>query len=185
LREQSAVYARHLETTNSHLDRLITTGVLDRNVAFDQGATGPIQRGSGFDRDLRRDHPYAAYQMLPLTVPVRQAGDAHARAQVRMAEIDASIALIQRALLLLPKGTVRSDYAVPPKSEGLGWAESPRGTLFYAVHFGEDARLRRVKIKPPSFSNWRVFPFTVHESNMMDYAINEASFGLTIAGCDR
>jgi formate hydrogenlyase subunit 5 len=25
----------------------------------------------------------------------------------------------------------------------------------------------------------------VHGSNMMDYAINEASFGLTIAGCDR
>jgi hypothetical protein len=25
----------------------------------------------------------------------------------------------------------------------------------------------------------------VHDSNMMDYAINEASFGLTIAGCDR
>jgi hypothetical protein len=25
----------------------------------------------------------------------------------------------------------------------------------------------------------------VHETNMMDYAINEASFGLTIAGCDR
>ena len=36
---------------------------------------------------------------------------------------------------------------------------------------------------PPSCV--RAFPFTVHESNMMDYAINEASFGLTIAGCDR
>jgi formate hydrogenlyase subunit 5 len=53
------------------------------------------------------------------------------------------------------------------------------------VHCGDDGRLRRVKIKSPSFSNWRVFPYTVHESNMMDYAINEASFGLTIAGCDR
>ena len=70
-------------------------------------------------------------------------------------------------------------------SEGLGWAESPRGSLFYAVHFGRDGKLARVKIKSPSFSNWRVFPFTVHDSNMMDYAINEASFGLTIAGCDR
>jgi formate hydrogenlyase subunit 5 len=25
----------------------------------------------------------------------------------------------------------------------------------------------------------------VHDTNMMDYAINEASFGLTMAGCDR
>jgi Ni,Fe-hydrogenase III large subunit len=67
----------------------------------------------------------------------------------------------------------------------LGWAESPRGSLFYAVHFDDKGRLERVKIKSPSFSNWRVFPFTVHDSNMMDYAINEASFGLSIAGCDR
>ena len=42
-----------------------------------------------------------------------------------------------------------------------------------------------VRIKSPSFSNWRVFSHTVHGSNMMDYAINEASFGLTVAGCDR
>jgi Ni,Fe-hydrogenase III large subunit len=102
-----------------------------------------------------------------------------------MAEIDASIAVIQRVLLLLPDGPIRTECKIPPKSEGLGWSESPRGTLFYAVHFDDRGRLARVKIKSPSFSNWRVFPFTVHGSNMMDYAINEASFGLTIAGCDR
>ena len=70
-------------------------------------------------------------------------------------------------------------------TEGLGWAESPRGSLYYAVHFDARGRLARVKIKSPSYSNWRVFAFTVHDSNMMDYAINEASFGLTVAGCDR
>lgn len=185
LRRGIAIYVEMLENTNSHLDRLITTGVLPHEVAFDQGATGPIQRASGFDRDLRRDHPYAAYRDLPMTVPVRTGGDAHARAQVRIAEIDASIALIQRSLLLLADGPVRVDCVPSPHSEGLGWAESPRGSLFYAVHIGSDGRLARVKIKSPSFSNWRVFPFTVHDSNMMDYAINEASFGLTVAGCDR
>jgi len=185
LRRDIAVYTAMLENTNSHLDRLITTGILPHDVAFDQGATGPIQRASGFDRDLRRDHPYAGYRELALPVPVRTSGDAHARAQVRIAEIDASIALSQRVLLLLPEGPVRADCTPPAYSEGLGWAESPRGSLFYAVHFGPDGRPSRVKIKSPSFSNWRVFPITVHDSNMMDYAINEASFGLTIAGCDR
>jgi formate hydrogenlyase subunit 5 len=185
LRAEATAYAAMLEGTNSHLDRLITTGVLPHQVAFDQGATGPIQRASGFDRDLRRDHAYAAYGELPLAVPVRTSGDAHARAQVRIAEIDASIVLIQRVLLLLADGPVRADCVPPPRSEGLGWAESPRGSLFYAVHVGGDGQLARVKIKSPSYSNWRVFPFTVHDSNMMDYAINEASFGLTIAGCDR
>ena len=174
-----------MENTASHLDRLITTGRLDRRLAFDQGATGPVERASGVDRDLRRDHPYAAYAELSPTVALRQAGDAHARAQVRMAEVEASIALIERALKSLPDGPVHAECNVAPGSEGLGWAESPRGTLFYAVHIGGDSKLTRVKIKSPSFSNWRVFPFTVHDSNMMDYAINEASFGLTIAGCDR
>lgn len=185
LRQEIAIYLRKLDDTASYLDRLITTGILDRRTAFDQGATGPIARASGIDRDQRRDHCYAAYGDLPLTIPVETTGDAHARARVRAAEIDASIALIQRVMLLLPDGPVRVECRPVPLSEGLGWSESPRGALFYAVHLGADGRLARVKIKSPSFSNWRVFPFTVHDSNMMDYAINEASFGLTIAGCDR
>jgi Ni,Fe-hydrogenase III large subunit len=185
LRDRFARYKRHLETTDSHLDRLITTGHLDRRVAFEQGATGPVDRASGIDRDLRRDHPYASYADLPIRPAVRHAGDAHARAQVRMQEVDDSIALAQRVLLLLQPGPVRSEWHVRGGAEGLGWAESPRGTTLYAVHFGADKNLARVKIKSPSFSNWRAFPYTVHDSNMMDYAINEASFGLTIAGCDR
>ena len=185
LHEKFSDYTRHMEATDSHLDRLMTTGWLDQRVAFDQGATGPVERASGIDRDLRRDHPYAAYGELSPQVAVRSEGDAHARARVRMAEVDASVALIKRALQHLSVGPVRADCAVKPSSEGLGWSETPRGTLFYAVHFDRQGKLRRVKIKSPSFSNWRVFPFTVHDTNMMDYAINEASFGLTIAGCDR
>jgi formate hydrogenlyase subunit 5 len=185
LREEIAVYVSLLERTNSYRDRLMTTGPLPYRVAYDQGATGPVKRASGIDRDLRRDHLYAGYEGLPLTVPIKTDGDAHAREQVRIAEIDASIVLIQRILLLLEPGDVRAPCVPPPLSEGLGWAENPRGSVFYAVHFDGDGRLQRVKIKSPSFSNWRVFPYTVHDSNMMDYAINEASFGLTIAGCDR
>lgn len=185
IRQEAARYAELLSDTDSFLDRLITTGPLSRKVAFDQGATGPVERASGIDRDLRRDYAYAAYADLPLTVPVETAGDAYARFKVRAAEIDASFVLMQRALLLLPDGPVDAPCRPLAGSHGLGWAESPRGTLFYAVHLGPDGRLERVKVKSPSFSNWRVFPFTVHDSNMMDYAINEASFGLTIAGCDR
>ncbi len=104
LHREIATYVTMLENTNSHLDRLITTGTLPPGIAFDQGATGPVQRASNFDRDLRRDHPYAAYDALPVAVPVRTNGDAHARAQVRIAEIDASIGLIQRVPALARRG---------------------------------------------------------------------------------
>jgi len=185
LREEFAAYVDRLETSESHLDRLITTGLLPERVAFDQGASGPVERASGLDRDLRRDHPYAHYAELPLTVPALKEADAYARERVRIAEVEASFVLCQRVLLLLEPGPIRAACEPAPLSEGLGWTEGPRGSLFYVVHIGADGRLARVKIKSPSFSNWRAFPFTVHDTNMMDYAINEASFGLTVAGCDR
>ncbi len=185
LREEFDGYAAMLETSTTHLDRLITTGVLGKQLAFDQGATGPIERASGVDRDPRRDQPYGAYGELPLRVAVREGCDAHARQQVRIAEIANSIELIQCILDGIPEGPSRVDCRPPARSEGLGWAESPRGSVYYAVHLDAHGRLARVKVRSPSFSNWRVFAHTVHGTNMMDYAINEASFGLTIAGCDR
>ncbi len=185
LRVDAVAYLARLENSASYLDRLITTGPLSHDLAFDQGATGPVERASGLDRDLRRDHPYAAYGDLDFEVPVESAGDANARAHVRAAEFAQSVALVQGILFVMKDGAVRADCVPAAGSEGLGWAESPRGGLFYAVHFGADGRIVRTKIKSPSFSNWRVFPFTVHDSNMMDYAINEASFGLSVAGCDR
>lgn len=185
LERELTQYDTRLEASSTHLDRLITTGILSRQLAFDQGATGPVERASGLDRDLRRDQPYAAYSGLSLNVPTRQAGDAHARQQVRIAEAHQSIDLLRQLIGALPAGPLHSPCVPPPGGEGLGWAESPRGSLYYAVHLGASGHLARVKIKSPSFSNWRVFAFTVHDSNMMDYAINEASFGLTMAGCDR
>jgi len=182
---EMTTYMQELEVTNSHLDRLITTGHLPRQLAFDQGASGPIKRASGIDRDLRCDHPYAAYDRLAMDIPVRTDGDAHARAQVRMAEIDNSISLLLQALDNMPEGPVETRLTAPPGAEGLGWCEGTRGSIYYCVHFGASGTLARVKVKSASFSNWRVFPFTVHDTNMMDYAINEASFGLTMAGCDR
>lgn len=185
LEPQIVKYMEELEVTNSHLDRLLTTGPLPRQVAFDQGASGPIKRASGIQRDLRWSHPYAAYGSFNVDVPVRTEGDAHARAQIRMEEIRASLKLIYSVVEGMPKGPVWSEMQAEPGAEGLGWCESTRGSIYHCIHLDSDGRLARVKVKSPSFSNWRVFPFTVHDSNMMDYAINEASFGLTMAGCDR
>jgi len=185
LEPQIEDYIAAMEATNSHLDRLITTGHLPKQTAFDQGASGPIKRASGIERDLRHDHAYAAYDRFPMKIPTRVEGDAHARAQIRMEEIRKSIAIVVEAVESLPGGPVGTEIGEHARAEGLGWCEGTRGSIYYCVHFDETGRFRRVKVKSASFSNWRVFPFTVHDTNMMDYAINEASFGLTMAGCDR
>ncbi|CAN7662127.1 NADH-quinone oxidoreductase subunit C [Caballeronia sp. LjRoot31] len=186
LRGELDRYVDLIERTTSHLDRLISTAPLSQQLAFDQGATGPIERASGIDRDLRRDHPYAAYGELPPAVATRSEGDAYARMKVRIAELRASLELLDDAIMRgVPAGPLLEPCRRVPNAEGLGWAESSRGSVLYALHFDDRSRIARAKIKSPSFSNWRVFPFTVHDSNMMDYAINEASFGLTISGCAR
>ena len=113
-------YMQALEVTNSHLDRLITTGHLPYKTAFDQGATGPIKRASGIERDLRRDHPYAAYDQLPTKIPVRTEGDAHARVQVRMEEIHNSIDLLLTALERAPDGPVDTEVPMSRRWRGLG-----------------------------------------------------------------
>jgi len=178
-------YLNRLQNTASHVDRLLHTGVVTKKMALDQGATGPIERAAGFDHDLRRDHVYSCYADFNIAVPVCSEGDAQARATVRMKEIEVSFAIILAALDQLPAGAIKTECVIKPSSEGLAWVESPRGGTFYAVHVDAQGKLARVKIKSASYSNWRVFPFTVHETGMMDFAINEASFGLSIAGCDR
>ncbi|MGN8200386.1 hydrogenase large subunit [Salinisphaera sp. RV14] len=185
LADEAVEYLQHLESTPSYMDRLIETGVLSRDVAYDQGATGPVERASGLDRDLRRDHPYSMYLDLPLEIPTDDRGDALARARVRAAELKQSFEMVKRLARLNLDGPIRTDLTLPALGSGLGWVEGARGALYYAVHTDAAGRLARVKIKSPSFSNWRVFPFTMHGGDIMDYAINEASFGLTIAGCDR
>jgi len=120
-------------------------------------------------------------------VPDASAGDARARALIREYEIFASFAIIRELASQLVDGPVMADQngaGGPDAVEGLGWVEATRGTLIYVVYI-DHGKLSRVKIKEPSFSNWRVFPYTVDGTNMMDYAINEASFGLSLAGNDR
>ncbi|WP_204117432.1 nickel-dependent hydrogenase large subunit [Paraburkholderia sp. C35] len=186
MRSEIDRYIGLIERTTSHIDRLISTAPLSQQLAFDQGASGPVERASGVDRDLRRDHPYAAYDVLQPVVATHAQGDAFARMKVRIAELRASIQLLDAAVMHgMDGGLLVAPYTLPPHSEGLGWSESPRGTVLYALHFDVNGRIARAKIKSASFSNWNAFQFTVNDSNMMDYAINEASFGLTIAGCAR
>ncbi len=187
LEDRVQSYLEVLNKTRSYLDRIETTGILETHVALAQGATGPIERASGLDRDLRRDHPYSGYERYHFVVPDARSGDARARALIREYELFASFAILRQVLDHLDDGPVHTTREVPSdqgETEGLGWVEGTRGTLIYAVYL-ENGRLSRVKIKEPSFSNWRVFPYTVDGTNMMDYAINEASFGLSLAGNDR
>jgi Ni,Fe-hydrogenase III large subunit/Ni,Fe-hydrogenase III component G len=179
--------SRMLLASASHRDRLEGTGILTPPDARDYCAVGPIGRASGVNRDLRRDHPYAAYQEIDFEVPVIQTGDAMARTQIRLDEAMQSLRIITQALEMLPGGDVRIPLEqLPPGKEALGWAESPHGESLHWLLVDDDGVVARYRARPASFANWQAFSLAIPGHNILtDFPIIEQSFGLSFAGADR
>jgi len=170
----------------SHRDRLEGTGILSPQDALAYCAVGPIGRASGIDRDLRRDHPYAAYASVDFEVPVLQTGDALARARLRLEEARQSLRIIDQALERLAAGSIAVPIEQLPAGESaLSLVESPRGESVHWLLVGEDGRIRRYRARPASFANWQAFPLAVPGHNILtDFPVIEQSFGLSFAGAD-
>jgi Ni,Fe-hydrogenase III large subunit len=170
-----------LSTTNSFLDRLESTGVLDAVKAAALGAVGPIARAAGLDIDSRRDHPRDKF-CTPNNVALQRGGDALARYEIFRTEIESSAGLIAELTGPLPT-------SVPPAADthpagiGLGWAESARGESLAWVSLDEDGRIEHARVRPATVRNWRAFGDAVRSRNVFtDVPIIEASFWLTAAG---
>jgi Ni,Fe-hydrogenase III large subunit/Ni,Fe-hydrogenase III component G len=195
LRETTQLVHRELDQLGpmlldspSHVDRLEGTGILSATDARAYATVGPVGRASGQDRDLRRDHPYAAYDDVDVVVPVHQGGDALARARVRLQEAEQSLRIIAQELDRLPPGPVCAPavQALPAEQAALGWAESARGETLHWVRTDAAGRVAWYRVRPASFANWQAFPLAVPGHNILtDFPIIEQSFGLSYAGNDR
>jgi len=142
--------------------RMRGIGVLTRRDIVDYGVTGPLARASGWDHDLRRDAPYAAYDRIPVNVALGQAGDTFDRYVVRVAEMRESARIALEALEGLPEGphvaegvprTIR-----PPEGAAYREVESPRGELGILVVSDGSAQPWRLKVRSGAFSNLHVAP---------------------------
>lgn len=167
-------------------DRLETTGVLTERTAWDHAVVGVVGRASGIDQDVRRDHPFAAYDELSPKVALYRYGDVRARMRVRMDEIHESIRLIRKIPHNIPEGPL---VAAPARSPHPGeWAlsavEGWRGEILYFVMAGEDGRIHRCKVRDPSFVNWPAIQWAVVGNIIPDFPLINKSFNLSYAGND-
>jgi Ni,Fe-hydrogenase III large subunit/Ni,Fe-hydrogenase III component G len=175
-----------IETSDSTRDRLERTGTLRPEKARDLGIVGVGGRASGIDRDLRRDHPYAAYDSVTLKVPVYQEGDVLRRMQVRVDEVRESLRVIGAIAPEIRQGAVRVEVPeLPPDRCALGAVEGWRGEILHWIRTGEHGRLERCKIKDPSLNNWPALVEAVEGNIVPDFPVINKSFNLSYSGTDR
>jgi NADH-quinone oxidoreductase subunit D len=161
------------------MDRMQGTGVIPASEAISYGFTGPCLRSTGVAYDIRRDHPYFAYDKVDFDVVVGTRGDNYDRYLVRIGEVRESIRIIDQCLQRMEPGPVvaaaphvvlpdKSDVydsiegminhfklifegiQVPP-GEVYSFTEAANGELgFYLVSNGT-GRPWRVRVRPPCF----------------------------------
>jgi NADH-quinone oxidoreductase subunit D len=112
---------RLLNRNRIFVDRTKGVGVLTKEDATNRSCTGPVARGSGVTRDLRKDEPYLAYKDFDFQICCASAGDCYARYLVRMAEMRESLKIVAQAIENLPSGPVNVDIgeriAIPSKRD--------------------------------------------------------------------
>jgi len=161
------------------MDRMQGTGVISAEDAINYGFTGPCLRSAGVAYDVRKDHPYFAYDRVDFDVPIGTRGDNYDRYLVRFAETEQSIRIIRQCLRDIPDGPIQADaphVVLPEKSdvynsiegminhfkiifEGIqvpageiySYTEAANGELgFYIVSNGT-GRPWRLRVRPPCF----------------------------------
>jgi Ni,Fe-hydrogenase III large subunit/Ni,Fe-hydrogenase III component G len=167
------------------MDRLEGAGQLTRQTAVDHGVLGYVARASGIDVDVRRDHPFAAYEALQFSVPVFDSGDVYARTMVRVAEVRESVNLIKQALPHSVSGPLAAPLGPLSAFEpAFGIVEGWRGAIIHWVMADRDGNLYRVKVKDPSFANWPALSFAVLKNIVPDFPLCNKSFNQSYSGND-
>ncbi|BCO10746.1 NADH-quinone oxidoreductase subunit D [Desulfolithobacter dissulfuricans] len=152
------------------------------------GITGPSLRASGYDFDVRKKEPYSGYDRFEFTVPVEQSGDCLARYNVRMAEMEQSLAIIEQAVSTIPDGPFRSKVPKqikPPEGEVAMAVETPRGELVIYIVSDGTRKPYRVKFRVPSFSNLSIFSKLARGQLLADALAILGSLDMVIPEVDR
>jgi formate hydrogenlyase subunit 5 len=171
--------------TTSLTDRLIGSGRLDAETVIRFGGVGPIARACSLGIDARLERPYGAYGRLGFRIARATDGDAMARFEVRLEEIDQSLHLIRQALERMNVETAALRHAVSDASgEGCGWAEAPNGEIIYWLAL-DRGRVEEAHIVSSSLRNWPLLSESYRGDVLTDVSFIEHSFGLTPAGADR
>ncbi|PKL20026.1 MAG: NADH-quinone oxidoreductase subunit D [Spirochaetae bacterium HGW-Spirochaetae-4] len=139
--------------------RAMGLGVITPSIVDEYGITGPNARGSGIQRDIRKDNPYLVYDQLEFSIVTETGGDAYARTWVRLRETRQSIDLIRQMLEIMPTSGPFFQklpnvlHWKIPGGQTYKKAECTRGEYgFFMVSDGTELP-RRIYVRGPSYTH--------------------------------
>lgn len=168
--------------------RTIDVGVLDKEVAYSYGVSGPIARGSGIDMDVRKDEPYSSYEQFDFDVISAPNGDCFDRFWVLIHEVVESAKIVEQAIEGLPSGPILGK--VPrviqaPKGETYARVENSLGEWGIHLISDGDRKPYRMKLRTTSFHNVSALPYVLRNTLVSDMIAILGSFFFVLGDIDR
>jgi NADH:ubiquinone oxidoreductase subunit D len=202
-----------IERNRIFMDRTQGVGVIDKKMAIQHSVTGPCARAAGIPIDVRKTSPYWGYEKYTFDVPTAENGDTYDRFMVRFAEMEQSLSIIRQAVNSIPSGPVMVEdhfVALPPKDKVYNTMEGlinhfklvmhgirpPKGEI-YSVTEGGNGELGfyivsdggpnawRVRVRPPCFANYSVFPKIITGGMVADAVAALGSINIIAGELDR
>jgi Ni,Fe-hydrogenase III large subunit len=174
-----------LFSSASTLERFEKTGIVEKETAIKIGMVGPAARASGVAIDVRSDHPFGAYESFPVHKLTLDSGDVFARAYIRFVEIQQSIKIIREQLSNISEDELKNNLsALQPNRFIVSLTEGWRGEIAHVLLTDNDGKIKRLKIKDPSFNNWFALALAVRDEEISDFPLCNKSFNLSYCGVD-
>ncbi|MEC1154421.1 NADH-quinone oxidoreductase subunit D [Cytobacillus horneckiae] len=170
MREQLKGYDQLVTGNEIFLNRVKGIGVYTKEEALNYSLSGANLRCTGVKWDLRKDEPYSIYDRFEFDSITAETGDAWARYQVRLQEIEESLKILEQAADQIPAqgdmiGKVPK-IIKPPQGEAFVRIESPRGEIGCFIASDGKKEPYRLKFRRPSFYNLQILPKLLVGQNM-------------------
>jgi NADH-quinone oxidoreductase subunit D len=169
-------------------ERSVGIGRLSLEDAISYGVTGPSGRASGFSCDVRKHHPYSAYDRVKFNEVLFTEGDTYHRYLVRIEEMRESMNIIEQLIDNIPEGpfAVKMKPIIRlPEGEYFQRVETARGELGVYVISDGNKNPFRLKFRSPNFVNLGALNLISKDFKIADLVAIGGSLDLVIPDIDR
>ena len=168
--------------------RFCNIGVMDAENIISYGVTGCSGRASGWENDVRKNHPYDVYDKVEFKQITRNSCDSMARYLNRVDEIYQSLNIIEQLIDNIPEGEFyikQKPIIKLPEGQWYFSCEGARGEIGAFIDSKGDKSPYRLKLRPMGLSHVACMDEMLRGSKIADLITVGAALDFVIPDIDR